>query len=598
MAARGSRAKKPRGANVTAPRALREYRRKRDFEVTPEPRGATVAGKRRSFVIQKHAASRLHYDFRLEMEGVLRSWSIPKGPSLDPRDKRLAVQTEDHPVEYADFEGVIPEGEYGGGAVAIWDRGQWEPVGDAEEDYRKGALKFLLHGSKLRGRFVLARIGGHKSGERSWLLIKQRDEWARAGEPKIVDERPESVVSGRTVDEIAADRDHVWHSNRPPIDETRRRSARRLAPLPAAAHEPAGAESELLRPETLPGARRQSTPRFVPPELATLVDSAPDGLEWLHELKYDGYRIVSLLAGGRVQLWSRSGKDWTARLRPVAASLEQLEVGQALFDGEVAVVLPDGTTRFQVLQNVLSQRDRGQLVYFVFDLLHLDGYDLRAAPLVRRKDLLQRLLAHGAGEAEAPVVRYSAHIEGHGPEFFRSACQRGLEGIVCKRLSADYQSGRSRDWLKVKCLLEQEVVIGGMTPPKGSRVGLGALLVGVHDDAGRLRYAGKVGTGFTDASLRELRERLGQRVQRTSPFVDRVPSAARATWTRPDLVAEVAFTEWTNDGRMRHPSFHGLREDKLAREVVRERPLRVAETAAGECPPSHGTDPARRTHHT
>jgi bifunctional non-homologous end joining protein LigD len=521
---------------------LGEYHGKRDFGVTPEPEGAPRAVPGRSFVVQKHAARQLHYDFRLEMEGVLRSWSIPKGPSLDPRDKRLAVETEDHPVEYGDFEGVIPAGEYGGGSVAIWDRGTWEPSGDAVAGYRKGALRFELHGQKLRGGFVLARMDKPQSSKPTWLLMKSRDEFAREGGQAIVEERPESVASGRTIEDVAAARD-----------------------------EP--------RPESLEGAVRQARPVFVAPALATLTTTAPEGDDWLHEMKFDGYRILALVVDGQARLFSRNGKDWTGSLAPVADAVAALGLRQALVDGEAAVLLPDGTTSFQALQNRMSAEGPGELAYFAFDLLHLDGFDLRPVALDARKALLRQLLASRA-QGGVGVIRYSEHVEGRGGDFFESACRQGLEGIVSKRRKAPYRSGRGFDWVKVKCLLEQEVVIGGMTAPTGARVGLGALLVGVHDEAGRLRYAGKVGTGFTDASLRELRERLGERKVAQSPFSDRVPGAGKVTWTRPDLVAQVAFTEWTDDGRMRHPSFRGLRADKPAREVVRERPV------------ASGTDPA------
>jgi bifunctional non-homologous end joining protein LigD len=554
--------RRSRATGGTRPRQagpLGEYHRKRDFGVTPEPRGAPSGAAGRSFVVQKHAARQLHYDFRLEMDGVLRSWSVPKGPSLDPRDKRLAVETEDHPVEYGEFEGVIPAGEYGGGSVAIWDRGTWEPQADASEGYRKGALRFRLQGEKLRGGFVLARMKKPKESKPTWLLIKSRDEFAREGGAGIIDERPESVATGRTVEDIAAARDRVWHSNR-----------ERPAKM-----------SDVARPAALDGAVRQARPVFVPPALATLTVSAPEGDGWLHEMKFDGYRILALVVDGEVRLLSRNGKDWTAALAEVAGAVEALGLRHALVDGEAAVLLPDGTTRFQALQNRMSESGPGELVYFVFDLLHLDGYDLRPVALEARKRRLRELLATRPDAARAGIVRYSDHLEGRGAEFFESACRRKLEGIISKRRAAPYRSGRGLDWLKVKCLLEQEVVIGGMTPPAGSRVGLGALLVGVHDESGRLRYAGKVGTGFTDASLRELRARLGERTAPESPFSDRVPGAGKVTWARPDLVAQVAFTEWTNDGRMRHPSFRGLRADKPAREVVRERPLAASPTKPG-----------------
>jgi bifunctional non-homologous end joining protein LigD len=547
--------------------ALEDYRRKRDFSVTPEPRGTERDAKDRSFVVQKHAASRLHYDFRLGMEGVLKSWAVPKGPSLDPADKRLAMETEDHPLEYGDFEGVIPEGEYGGGASAIWDRGTWEPVGDPHKDYRKGSMKFKLHGEKLRGGFALVKIKGRdrRDAVKSWLLIKEKDEYARPGS-NVVEALPDSVVTGRSVEQVAADRDRVWSSNR----ETK------SAP-PRAARE--------LSPKDVPGARRAALPEFVTPQLATLVESAPEGGDWLHEMKFDGYRILCRVDDGRARLLSRQANDWTDRFSTIARAAGRLPARQALIDGEVAVVLPDGTTSFQALQNLMSGEGPGELVYFVFDLLHLDGYDLTRGPLERRKALVRDLLA-GVGNA---ALRYSEHVVGSGPEFFKEACGLALEGIVCKRRDAPYRPGRSRDWLKVKCHKEQEVVIGGYTSPQGSRVGLGALLVGLHDRDGRLVYAGKVGTGFDDATLRDLEERLRRLEQKTSPFAGPVPGASKAHWVRPELVAQVAFGEWTSDGRMRHPSFRGLREDKPAREVVRERPDPAATAKETAAPPKAAT---------
>jgi bifunctional non-homologous end joining protein LigD len=542
---------------------LREYERKRDFSVTPEPRGARPRPGGRRFCVQKHAASHLHYDFRLELDGVLLSWAVPKGPSLAPADKRLAMQTEDHPVEYADFEGVIPEGEYGGGTVLLWDQGVWEPVGDARQAYRAGALKFILRAQKLRGGFALVRIRARDAREdgRSWLLIKEKDEDARPGY-RVVDEEPLSVVSGRSLEEIAAARDRVWHSN-VPAQEQARSMKRPPAVARASARAPAPSPAD---PRSVPQARRAALPAFVPPQLATLVDRAPAGDEWLHEMKLDGYRILARLQRGRVRLLSRRDNDWSERFPEVGEAVSQLPASQALLDGEVAVVLPDGITSFQALQS-FGKGSPGRLVYFAFDLLHLDGYDLTRSPLESRKAVLRELLAAAPAPA-ADVLAYSEHVAGSGPDFFAEACRLRLEGVVSKRRNGPYQPGRGRDWLKVKCVRTQEVVIGGYTPPKGARTGLGALLVGVYDEPGRLRYGGKVGTGFSDTMLRDLKRRLDRLKQPTSPFADRAPRAAGVTWVRPELVAEVAFTEWTSDGRLRHPSFRGLREDKEPLEAT------------------------------
>jgi bifunctional non-homologous end joining protein LigD len=547
---------------------LREYRRKRDFRTTPEPsgRGSKLArggAGTRAYVIQKHAASRLHYDFRLELDGTLKSWAVPKGPSLDPGDKRLAMQVEDHPLEYGDFEGTIPKGEYGGGTVIVWDRGTWEPIGDPRKGYREGNLKFMLKGKKLQGAWVLVRIRGRQQGDegRTWLLIKERDGEARSGpSARIVDREPKSAATGRTLDEVTKAKDRVWHSNKNG-PESAPAVTRRLSPRTAARR----------LPET-PGARASSLPRFVPPELATLVDRAPSGEEWLHEMKYDGYRILARIDHGHVTLLSRNGRDWTDKFPAIAEAAASLSVERAMLDGEVVVLLPNGTTSFQALQNFLSGAYSDRLVYMVFDLLHLNGRDLTPARLEDRKSALAAVLK-STGEAAGPL-RYSDHVVGRGPDFFAQACRLGLEGIISKRRDSVYQGTRSREWLKVKCVKRQEIVIGGYTDPEGSRVGLGALLGGVHED-GRLVYVGKIGTGFSDKTLRDLKKRLVSLAQEACPFAARPVGVGRPHWVKPRLVAEVAFSEWTDDGRMRHPAFLGLRTDKPATAVVRELPAPV-----------------------
>jgi len=561
---------------------LREYHRKRDFAITPEPRGEEGEPGGRSFCVQKHAATRLHYDFRLEMEGVLKSWAVPKGPSYDPADKRLAMHTEDHPLDYGDFEGVIPEGQYGGGTVLLWDRGTWEPLEDPHKGYRAGKLKFRLQGEKLTGGWTLVKIRGRdaRDDEKSWLLIKETDETAiPATKLSITDERPESVATGRDLETIAADRDAVWESK--PVEKAK---DGRWRPKLAAAKRPAARKAAVVtkaavRAAEVRGARKGPLPRTLRPQLATLVTEAPAGDGWLHELKFDGYRILARVQDGRARLISRNGNDWSDNFPSLVAALQALPVSQALIDGEVAVLLPDGTTSFQALQNALSRRDRGELVYFAFDLPYLDGYDLTRARLEDRKAALAALLA-GAGTA----VRYSSHMVGSGDAFFEKACGMRLEGIVSKRRDAPYEPGRGGSWLKVKCLRRQEVVIGGWTEPGGSRTGLGALLVGVHEKGGGLTFAGKVGTGFTEKILRGLRQRLGELEQAASPFSPKPKGVGAAHWVKPELVAEVAFTEWTGDGKMRHPSFQGRRADKPAREVVRE----------GETPTEEVAEPAPR----
>ncbi|RJQ56310.1 MAG: DNA ligase D [Actinobacteria bacterium] len=534
--------------------ALEEYRKKRHFEKTPEPAGKPAPGEAdHLFVIHKHAARRLHYDLRLQLGGTLKSWAVPKGPSLDPADKRLAVHVEDHPIEYAGFEGVIPPGEYGAGTVEVWDRGRWQPEGDARQGYEQGKMSFRLDGEKLHGKWALVRMRrASRDGKENWLFIKEKDEEVRTGkEADIVGLRPESAASGRTLEEISAEAERVWRS------------------APA---EGAGGEAKPPDPSSLPRAKKAPPPRWQPPQLATLVEEPPRGEAWLHEIKFDGYRIVARLEDGDVGLYSRRDIDWTGRFPSIAGQLKRLPAKEAMIDGEVVALEPDGRSSFGLLQDALSKGDEKSLFYFCFDLLYLDGYDLTDAPLARRKEALRRLLGT---LAEPGRLRYTDHITGEGDQFFRQACGFGLEGVLSKKAEAPRKAGRGRDWLKVKCLERQEFVIGGYTDPAGSRVGFGALLIGVHDERGRLVFSGKVGTGFNERVLRELGERLRRLEQKESPFANEVPRPLRnkAHWVRPELVAEVAFTEWTKDGMLRHPSFQGIREDKHPGEVVREEPL-------------------------
>jgi bifunctional non-homologous end joining protein LigD len=515
---------------------LREYRVKRDFEATPEPAGDEAPSPGgHGFVVQKHAARRLHYDVRLELDGVLLSWAVPKGPSLDPAERRLAVRTENHPIEYGGFEGVIPTGEYGGGTVVVWDRGEWEPIGDPHAGLEGGDLAFVLHGDKLQGRFRLVRT------QRDWLLIKGRDEHARPGDAdRLVRERPESVLSGRTVEDIARDRDRVWHSD--------------------------CRDAEMA--STLRGARRAALPTFIAPELATRVDRAPEGDGWIHEIKLDGYRILARLADGQARLLTRKRHDWTARLPSLARALEQLPFAKAWLDGEIVVLGPRGATDFGALQAALgSDGSEASIRYVVFDLLHLDGWDLRATPLLERKALLERGLRH-AGAREGRI-RFSDHVRGGGQAFVEHACELGVEGVVCKRADRPYVDRRSKDWLKVKCVAREECVVGGFTEPRGGRGGLGALLLGQHED-GPLRYVGKVGTGFDTATLARLRATLDRKIVREAPFVD-PPRGRGLHWVEPTMVVEVRYAERTKDGKLRHPSFLGVREDKPAREVREEK---------------------------
>jgi len=555
--------------------ALELYRKKRNFKTTPEPAGRV--GKRRakglSFVIQKHRASHLHYDFRLELNGVLLSWAVPKGPSLDPADKRLAMHVEDHPLEYGDFEGVIPPKQYGSGTVLLWDRGEWEPVGDAEAGYRQGKLKFALRGEKLHGGWMLVKShGGKYGGDKSWLLIKERDEYARTGaDAHVVDTEPQSVASGRDLDAIAADPERVWHSNKTVAENVRTgRVARKQVDVSAG---------------KIDRARKAALPAEMAAQLALLVDDAPDGDGWLHEIKFDGYRMLCRIDHGQCRMFSRTGKDWTASFPGIADAAARLPVESAWIDGEVIVNDANGHSSFQALQNVLSAESRAAPLYYAFDLPYLDGYDLRDAALVARKAALRTVVGDGA------LIRYSDHVEGNGPGFFAQACKLGLEGIISKRADSAYQAVRGRSWQKVKCSQRQEFVIGGYTDPQGARAGFGALLLGVYDGKD-LRYCGKVGTGFNDALLTSLLGELEKRATDASPFVDPPTGAEgrRARWVKPELVGEVTFTEWTRDGTLRHPSFEGLREDKRARDVVREVPTH--QSAERDAPAVAAREPA------
>ena len=566
--------------------SLREYKRKRDFKKTPEPagNGKAPAGTGLHYVIQKHDATRLHYDFRLELDGTLKSWAVPKGPSLDPSVKALAVHVEDHPLDYAGFEGIIPEGEYGGGTVMVWDRGVWEPETEPRKAYRQGKLKFKLDGEKLHGSWALVRMGG-AAGEdgKNWLLIKHRDEAAKSAKKfDVTKKEPLSVLSGRDLEEIAADADRVWGTDRKGkkkkakkqarggVKRTTKKTVKKKTAKKKAGLKKNGATVEAGEVAAIAGARKAAQPREFSPQLAVLADTAPRGNGWLHELKFDGYRIVALLKNGKAHLVSRNGKDWTRKFAAVARAVEELPVEQAIVDGEVVSLNEEGISSFQQLQNSIKRGDASELVYYVFDLPHCQGYDLTAVQLVDRKRLLARIVsAHNPGNAG--TVRYSDHVLGSGEAVIEQACKSSMEGIISKRADSVYSQARSPAWLKVKCIKRQEFVIGGYTQPSGSRVGFGSLLLGYYDD-GKLIYCGNVGTGFTHQSLVELTKKLKALRTEAPPFAGRLATSVRrgATWVRPELVGEVAFTEWTNDGHLRHPSFQGLREDKSPKKIGRE----------------------------
>lgn len=556
------------------------YRAKRDFTLTKEPKGAAArktaaAAQGGAFVVHKHAARRLHYDLRLEHDGVLWSWAVTRGPSLDPDEKRLAVHVEDHPLEYGSFEGTIPEGQYGAGSVIVWDEGLWVPEGDPAFGMQKGHLSFMLQGHKLAGQWHLVRLKPRRGEKRdNWLLMKVDDAAARH-DGDILESAPNSVVSGLSVDEIAsgtATKPKVWKkTKRPGSDDV---SAANTEPVRAA-------KKRSTRKTKAVG---DVLPRFVEPCLATLQDKPPAGESWLHEVKFDGYRLQARIEDGKAVLLTRSGLDWTDRFgATLAQALGALPCETALIDGEVVALEENGLSSFSALQDALSEGRTGQLVFFAFDLLYLDGEDLRADPLVARKERLEALFQ--AIEGETPL-RYSEHFIEPGQTMLRHACRMGLEGVISKRADAPYRSGRGRDWVKSKCTQRQEFVIAGYVPSKGSGRELGSIVAGYHKD-GVLRPAGRVGTGFTRKSAATLKARLDAIKAASSPFQGAAGRERGIVWVKPELVAEVEFRAWTASRTLRHASYLGLREDKPADEVVAERP-----DSAGPQAVTHQSGPA------
>ncbi len=518
--------------------ALKTYQAKRNFAATPEPAGGGEdANEVLTFVIQKHWASRLHYDFRLELDGTLKSWAVPKGPSYDPRDKRMAVQVEDHPLAYAGFEGTIPEKQYGAGKVIIWDHGTWQAQSatpDARAALAAGELKFTLHGHKMQGNWVLVRMKGRgdKRSEKqpAWLLIKEKDAFARpAVEFSVVDEFPDSVKNKAM---------------------PRRKKSVEQAAAPAA-----------------------RLPATLSPQLATLADAPPpDPQEWLFEVKFDGYRLLARSDGDHVVLITRNGNDWTAKLPKLRQALEKMGLPPGWYDGEIVVNDASGHPDFGALQRAFDAQTSSDIVYYLFDVAYFDGHDLRSQPVEARRALLQGLLEK---LPVSPLVRFSVALDAAPQQLLDQACRLGLEGLIGKRRGSPYVTRRSGDWIKLKCGLRQEFVIGGYTAPQGARVGIGSLLLGVHDAHGDLRYAGNVGSGFDDAVLRDLRRRLDALAIETSPFAGKAGGVRQPIWVKPQLVAEVSFAQWTSGGAVRHAVFHGLREDKKPAAIVRERAQRI-----------------------
>ena len=520
---------------------LHAYRSKRDFAQTPEPaEGGRAVADRLGFVVQKHWASSLHYDFRLELDGTLKSWAVPKGPSFDPSVKRMAVQVEDHPLAYADFEGMVPAKQYGAGKVIVWDAGTWTPLHDARQGVRDGNLKFELHGHKLHGRWVLVRMKGRGETQVPWLLIKEKDAYARtSAEYSVVDELPSSVKSLASLSRSATSGD-----------------GDRMSPnhgLPA---------------EAVPSV----LPPSLSPQLATLVAGPPpDTAAWLYEIKFDGYRMLVRNDATGARLLTRNGHDWTSKLRALQSAFERLKLPPGWYDGELVLPNEAGIPDFGALQQAFDSHRTNDMVLYLFDVPYADGHDLRGAPLQARRSFLKGLLA----ASNPDQIHFSDEFDAAPESIVASACKLGLEGVIAKRRSSPYRSSRSTDWVKLKCSQRQEFVIGGYTAAQGARAGFGALLLGVNDAHGVLQYAGDVGSGFTDKALKDIKRVLDARSRTNSPFAVGSKIEGKPSWVAPTLVAEVSFGEWTRAGRIRHAVFRGLRDDKEASTIVREKAQRL-----------------------
>jgi bifunctional non-homologous end joining protein LigD len=588
--------------------ALGEYKRKRDFKKTPEPSGKLEKTPGNRFVVQKHHATRLHFDFRLEMDGVLKSWAVPKGPPLDPADKRLAMQVEDHPVSYFDFEGIIPPGNYGAGTVMVWDTGKWEPLGNPNEMLAKGDLKFRLSGEKLNGEFVLAHMKSRRPGSKGteWLLIKKRDEFVKPGFEANDSKYDASVLTGRSLDEIAADQGSAeWESNRPAaakaknswlagalaqkktkstekdVEVAKTKSKSKTASASAkikktSAPSASFAVSDL---KSVKGAVKQPMPRSIHPQLATLIDAPFDDNDWLFEVKFDGYRALAFINDGDMRLISRNQNELTAEFPEIGELPSRVGAKQAILDGEICALDQEGRPSFSLMQQRTgfepgkgprrskSPTIAGQMtiVYYVFDLLYLEGYSLLRVDLEKRKELLKSILDTNE------TIHYSDHFIGNGTALLEAAKQKGLEGIVAKRRKGCYEQKRSREWLKIKITQTQDCVIGGYTEPRGSREYFGSLVLGLYDDKDRLTPVGQAGSGFTQKSQAEVWKLLKKIEANKSPFYTKPDSSRGLHYLRPELVAEIRFTEWTHAGqkgglKMRAPVFVGIRFDKKPEE--------------------------------
>lgn len=558
------------------PDLLKAYKAKRNFTITSEPaEGGTPGVEALTFVIQKHWASRLHYDFRLELDGTMKSWAVPKGPSYDTHDKRMAVHVEDHPISYSDFEGTIPAKQYGAGKVIIWDKGTWEPLEDPHKGFAKGSIKFEMHGHKMRGRWTLVRMKGRGNEKQEpWLLIKEKDEYARSSEEfSLVDEMPDSVknlpMPERVEREVEALREEAEEEQAP----KKRTAAKKAAAKPAAAAK----KKPTAKAKAAADSDQVALPEKFSPELATLVDAPPpDPENWVFEVKFDGYRMLARIEDGEARLITRNANDWTDKLLPLKAELERMKLPDGWYDGEIVVHDESGKPDFGKLQLAFDGKHAEHIEFFLFDVPYFDGHDLRELPLVERRGLLEQLLK----KKKSDKMRFSAEFGSKPDELVVAACKIGLEGVIGKRRDSRYVSRRSPDWIKLKCGLRQEFVIGGFTDPKGSRTGIGSLLLGTYDEEGVLRYAGNVGSGFNHSSLASIAKRLEKLRSDESPFPPRAVPGRKHHWVKPVLVAEVSFSEWTSAGAVRHPVFQGLREDKPAKGITREKAQHMDDAAA------------------
>jgi bifunctional non-homologous end joining protein LigD len=555
--------------------SLRDYNRKRNFTRTAEPSGKLRRQTGHLFVVHKHAARRLHYDLRLELDGVLKSWAVTRGPSLSPADKRLAVHVEDHPLDYAEFEGRIPEGEYGAGSVIVWDRGRWSTEGDPHQQLAKGHLEFELEGSKLKGRWHLVHMKGReRAAKENWLLIKADDEYAQeTGGKDLLESKPRSVKTRRTIEEVGTSDVKIKRKREDGV----RSPAGGVRPLASAARMKTVGTAEGSDPRSVRGARPGPLPTFIEPQLASLATNPPAGDSWVHEIKFDGYRLLARIDGGRVRLKTRSGLDWTSKFPSVQKALERLPVIDAFLDGEVVVETERGTPDFGALQQDLSEGRSDRFCYYLFDLLHLDGTDLARASLIDRKGVLARLLAgHDDG-----VLKLSEHFAERGDIVFKHASRLGLEGIVSKLTSAPYRSGRSKAWLKSKCIESDEFVVIGYVPSTTQRRTVGSLVLG-YFERGKLVYTGRVGSGFSTSAAEDLWRRL-EAIRIEAPDLAALPPPEmrrNVRWAKPLLVAEVEMRGWTADGILRHAVFKGLRLDKQVADVAPEKPAVKAKGVA------------------